>query len=106
MIDILKKYINSKTFCLKFMGFHLVGHEIDNILIGNPYDNIKITTSQNQEGCHSNNTVSLNNKHTYAFTVSLEHYDDFMNLFGTIMSRNNYNNSRILMDDTPINRHD
>ena len=108
MIDILKKYINSKTYCLKFLGYHLTDHgiEINNILIGKQYDSIKITTNQNQEGYHSNNTIPLNNKHTYTFTVSPEYYGDFMNLLGTITPRNNYHSSQILMDDTLINRHD
>lgn len=83
MIDILKKYINSKTYCLKFLDYHLTDHgiEVNDILVGNPYDDIRITTKQNQEGCYSNHTIPLNNKHTYTFTVSPENYNDFVNLF-------------------------
>lgn len=83
MIDLLKKYINSKTYCLKFLDYHITGNEIkiDNILVGKPYDNINIATNQNQEGYYySNHTIPLHNEHTYTFTVSPEHYDKFANL--------------------------
>lgn len=85
MIDILKKYINSKTYCLKFLDYHITGNEIkiNNILVGNLYDNIRIATNQNQDGYYcSNHTIPLNNEHTYTFTVSPEHYKDFMELLG------------------------
>lgn len=84
MIDLLKKYINSKTYCLKFLDYHITGNEIkiSNILVGNLYDNISIATNQNQDGYYcSNNTIPLYNEHTYTFTVSPEHYDKFANLF-------------------------
>ena len=28
MIDLLKKYINLKTYCLKFLDYHITGNEI------------------------------------------------------------------------------
>lgn len=96
MIDILKKYINSKTYCLKFPDYHLTdrGIEVNHILVGRPYDNIRITTNQDQGVCYSDHTIPLNNKHTYTFTVSPENYNDFVNLFAYINGR------------CTINRHD
>ena len=109
MIDLLKKYINSKIYCLKFLDYHITGNEIkiNKILVGNLYDNIRIATNQNQGDYYCfNHTIPLNNEHTYTFTVNPENYNDFANLFGIATPRNNYNTSHILMDDTPINRHD
>ena len=83
MIDLLKKYINLKTYCLKFLDYHITGNEIKigNILVGNLYDNISIATNQNQNGYYcSNNTIPLYNEKTYTFTISPEHYDKFANL--------------------------
>ena len=83
MIDLLKKYINLKTYCLKFLDYHITGNEIKigNILVGNLYDNISIATNQNQDDYYcSNNTIPLYNEHTYTFIISPEHYDKFANL--------------------------